>query len=736
MGLFTSQHSRILTASIIFICNLVHPHAQEDDLCPPSSKPVIIQSTVNNGDKRTHISADEAKVDSENLTSFTGKVKAVQNSKLLTADSVKYDRRTEDFEATGNVTFSTGSLQFEGDSASINLKTNKGIISNTHYFTGTVNGRGKAEQIVIENENRLVLNNAIYTTCPPDAETWQLNADKITLDKSTNQGTARNMVLEISNIPVMYLPYIRFPIGDERMSGFLFPGIGVSSEHGTEITIPYYWNIAPAMDATITPHNMTDRGLMLETEFRYLTETSKGTISLDLLPDDNRYNADRERFVWQHIGAPGEGWSTTVDYNYVSDLDYLDDFSGSLTTTSVTHLNRKGALNYNSENFIFSGVAQDHQNISGEEPYKRLPQLKFDTRISKDDQDLRYDIMTELVNFDHKDQSKIIGERLKLSPFISYDINRDAGFFQPKLSVHHIQYNLDNITLPAQPRSPEVTVPIFSLDMGLFLERDTEVAGIPLLHTLEPRLFYLYAPYHDQSDLPVFDTALTTFSNSLLFSENRFSGNDRVGDANQLTTALTTRFYRRDDGFELFSATLGQIIYFRNREVVLPGQSVETDERSSYLGAVSFNPHRYWRLNGNIQWEPETDHTEVGNARIQYTPGKGRVVNMDYRFRRNELRTQGLSMAWRINPRWQIFGGHLYDLENEHSLEEFLGARYDDCCWAVRIVGKKLFDKLEGTNPRFENAIFVEFELKGLSSLGSRKDIDTVLENGILGYSE
>ena len=732
--------TRQLAAISITLFSILPAQAQEAGLCPPSSQPALIQPEQTKqkpGDQRTYISADEAKVDSENVTTFSGKVKANQENKQLNADHVTYDRRSQDFEATGNVTFSTGEMQFQGDSASLNLETNQGVVKNTTYYTGTVNGRGRADQIIIENENRLVLDNASYTTCPPEKEAWRFTADEIKLDKSTRQGTASNMVLEISDIPVMYLPYVRFPIGDDRLSGFLFPSIGISNKHGTEISLPYYWNIHPQMDATIEPRNMTKRGLMLETELRYLTKGSNGNFTVEYLPDDKLYGEDRDKFAWQHSGDSNAGWSTSVNYSSVSDVDYISDFGGTLSTSTQTHLEQKGTLNYNSNYFLFSGVLQDYQNLSGEEPYKRLPQLKLDTRFSNPQNNFNYDLTSELVSFDHSDQSKVIGERLKVSPFVSYDFVKDAGFFKPKLSVNYLEYNLDNPALPTQSETPSVTVPIFSIDSGIFLERDTEIAGSSLLHTLEPRLFYLYAPYRDQSELPVFDTALTTFSSSSLFSENRFSGNDRIGDANQLTAALTTRFYRKQDGNELFNATIGQIFYFDDRQVTLPGQPIETDTRSSYIGGLGFYPHRYWRFSGDIQWSPTQKNTEVGNARIQYTPGKGRVVNMDYRFRRNELRTQGLNLAWRFNPAWQAFGGHLYDLQNDHVLEQFLGFRYDSCCWAVRLVGKKLFDRLETSGElRFENAIFLEFELKGLSSLGSRRDIDTTLENGILGYSE
>ncbi len=714
------------------------PAEQENsELCPPSPRAdKQARPEVDPEDKQTHISADEAKVDSENLTIFRGNVKVRQGNRFLDADNIQYDRQTEIFTAEGKVTYSVDDIYLKGSNANMNMKDNKGSLENADYYTGSVKGRGQAKIIIIENDKRFRMEEATYTTCPPDKEAWRLNASSIILDKSTRQGSASNAVIEIADIPVLYLPYIRFPLGEERMSGLLFPAIAVTETNGTEISIPYYWNIAPNMDSTITLHNMTERGVMLENEFRYLTESTNGNIDFNYLPDDKKFSEDRKKFTWLHSGTPAAGWSTSVDYNYVSDTEYLDDFSGSLATSSVTHLNRKGTLSYNSESFLFSTLVQEYQNLTGSEPYRRVPQLQFDTRFSNEEKKLNYDLVSEYVNFDHTNDSQIVGTRIKISPFLSYTIKEDAGFFMPKLSYHHIQYALDNITSPTQAKNPSADVPVFSLDTGIFLERDTEIAGTKLLHTLEPRLFYLYAPYKDQSSLPNFDTGLTSFSETLLFSENRFSGNDRVGDANRLTTSLTTRFYRQQDGTELFSATLGQIIYFRDREVILPGGVTETSDRSNYIGLLNFNPHRNWRLNSDIQWDPETKHTEVGNSRIQYNSGNGHIFNIDYRYRRNELRSRGISTAWRINPRWQVFAGNQYDIKNEHTQEEFFGIRYDDCCWGLRILATKKFDKLEGTNPRFEHAVFIELELKGLSSLGSRKKIETVLENGILGYSE
>jgi LPS-assembly protein len=727
----------LLVLSSLALNNPLLAAEDSSQLCPANflanqPKPIPRETE----DERVYISSDSATVDSESVTVFEGSVKAKQANRILEADIVRYDRISEDVDATGNIAFSTDEIRITGDAIHLNLEREQGTVDNAQYFTSSVNGRGIADKITLISKTEVELDQASFTTCPPEGEAWALRADTINLNNQTRQGTADNVLLEIAHMPVLYLPYIRFPIGDERMSGFLYPGFGTSNRHGTEVSLPYYWNIAPNMDATINPNYMSKRGVLLETEFRYLTENNQGVFEFTYLPDDKVFGDDRDLIAWNHQGTPAAGWSTAVDYKRVSDTEYLDDFAPSLGTASVTHLNRTGRLDYNHEYFLFSSLVQNYQNISGTEPYQRLPQITLNSRFTNQDNQLNYDINSELVYFEHKDDSKITGQRLKLVPYLSYPFQTEAGFFVPKVSVHHLQYNLEDLASPTDDDSPSVTVPVTSIDMGIFLERDTEIAGKKLLHTLEPRLFYLYAPEKSQDNFPVFDTALTTFSQSLLFSENRFSGNDRIADANQLTTALTTRFYQQDNGAELFNATLGQIIYFQDRTVTLPGGQVQTSDRSSYLGSVYFAPNPRLKINGDIQWDPETRHTEFANSRISYQADQGKVINYDYRFTRNSIRSQGISFAWRINPRWQMIGGHQYDMQNDRRLENFLGFRYDSCCWAIRLIGHEKFDRLEGTELLYDDAIYLELELKGLSSLGARKEIDTLIENGILGYSE
>ena len=725
----------LLSISTTLIAAGVNP-----ELCPSgfiNNESTFIPTTTN--DQRVFISADSASVDSDAVTVFEGTVRAQQANRLLEADYVRYDRNTEAITAKGNIVYSvvtpTINTKLSGDTIEYNVITSKGTVHNTEYFTGSVNGRGRAQTIHIKSDKEFEMDSATYTTCPPDDQSWELYGSNISIDNESRQGSATNVVVSVASVPVFYFPYLRFPIGEQRLSGLLYPGITVSNRHGTEISIPYYWNIAPNLDTTITLRNMTRRGLMLENEFRYLTDQSTGVIEINYLPNDKVFDDDRKQYIWSHTGAPSAGWSTSVDYKFVGDTQYIDDFSDTLASSSVTHLKREGVLAYNHQNFEFNALLQNYQNITGVQPYERVPQLTLNSRFTNEANKLNYDVKSEYVRFAHEDETQLIGERLVINPFISYPIESDPGFFIPQLSVHHLQYNLDQLVQPTDEATPSATVPVFSTDMGVFFERDMDFAGTKLLHTLEPQLFYLYAPKVDQSSLPVFDTALTTFSSSLFYSQNRFSGNDRIGDANQLTASVATRFFRQDTGNEVFNAMVGQIIYFRDREIILPGGVVDTTDRSSYIASLSFNPTSRINLSSEFIVDSELEHTSVTNSRLSYKVASDTIINYDYRFRRNELRTQGLSFAWRINPRWQVFGGHESDLENDHRLENFFGLRYDDCCWGLRIVGHEYFDKLVGTNPRYESAVWLELELKGLSSLGSRKKIDTLLEDGILGYS-
>ncbi len=748
----------LVTAAMLLVS--IVTHAAEDPLkdekreqraalCPPGFVTPLIK-TKNNSDLSTKVDADQAQVDSNQVTTFSGTVKIQQGDTNIEADTIRYDRRTEDFTAKGHVLFTDDIWRFEGHDAQFNLKTNTGIINDGAYTNQETLLRGDAKQVELLGKNKLQLTEATFTSCPKEDVAWKLSASTITLDNTIHQGYAHNVTLEFMSVPFFYLPYMRFPLGEDRLSGFLYPGFGTSKRNGNEFNIPYYWNIAPNYDATINPHLISKRGWMLETEFRYLTEKSRGKLDVNYLANDKLFADDRSRIIWNHEGAPEAGWSTLITYNGVSDTQYLSDFSNSLANSSITHLDRRGELTYNATLYEFAIQAQDYQTITGSEPYKRLPQLNVASRFNNQDNTFNYDVKSELVRYEHLDPGKDVGTRFRLNPFVSYPLRDTPGFFIPKIAVHYIQYNLERGTTtppadPALPDAPHLAIPVYSIDSGVYLERETRWADVPILHTLEPRLFYLYVPYKDQTTLPNFDTAPSTFNDLAMFSENRFSGGDRIGDANQLTAAVSTRFYRQDNGHELFAATAGELFYFSSRQVTsATGQNIDTTPRSSLFGTVSISPDQYWRLRGDVQWNTEQSHTEIGNTRLQYKPDKDSIINLEYRFSRNTsdtidntIRTFGASTAWRFNPRWRVLAGHQFDVQNDHKLENFFGIQYDSCCWGIRLIARERFDKLDiNNNLVFDQAIYLTLELKGLSSIGQQSETRSLLETQIYGYTE
>lgn len=680
---------------------------------------------------QTQLQADEADMSGKTSTRFSGSVVIQRGDQRIEADQAEYFHNTEDFDAEGKIRFFDKNLIVEGQKAQMNLKNNQGIIDHAQYRSLTKNARGGAEKLHIKPEY-LVLENGSYTSCRPGATDWELTASEITLNNKTHQGTATNVVVDFKGVPFFYLPYMRFPIGDQRLSGILYPGFGTSDEHGTEFSIPYYWNIAPNYDATITPHTMSKRGAMLETEFRYLQEKSSGQILFNYLEDDKLYGQDRRQLGWDHRGTVGEGWSTSVSYKEVGDPDYLTDFGGSLGNISTTHLKQIASLNYNTPGWLFTGLVQNYQTLQGTAPYRRLPQLRLSSRFAERDNQLNFNVSSEWVRFDHSDENKLLADRFNLQSVLEFPMRSNAFFFVPKITGQYTRYQLNKNAVSTETE-PDRSIPIYSLDTGVFLERDTSFGDTPLLQTFEPRLFYVYSPYRDQDELPVFDSGLKTFSFNTLFLENRFSSVDRVGDTKQLAAVLTTRFQHQLTGAELFSASIGQVRYFEDRLVTLPGASPATSTDSSYVARITAHPARGWSFSSDMQWDPQDKRTEYSTNRLQYRASDV-ILNLGYRYRENALETRDTSFIWRINPRWRILAGNQYDLRNQRHLETVYGLDYNSCCWGVRLLLREYYNG--AADDDYEQGIYLSLELKGLSNFGQSEQSRTILQKAIPGYRE
>ncbi|WP_275097678.1 LPS-assembly protein LptD [Sedimenticola hydrogenitrophicus] len=692
-------------------------------------------------DTSTRIEADAADLyRSEDRAEFSGNVQVEQGNERLEADHVTYLKGSNTLDAEGNVYLEQPGLRVTGSEMHYNLNTQQGSAEQAEFRLTDPLARGNAGTAEILNPDQSRYSDVRYTTCPPGNSDWQVEAEEIEIDQASGVGVARHAKLRFKGVPFIYLPYATFPIDDRRKSGFLPPSIGSSENSGADASIPYYFNIAPNLDATFTPRIMGKRGILLGGEFRYLTEHNKGEVRAELLPSDSERgpgeNSTRGALNMLLNGTPAPRWSYDINLNYVSDNDYLEDLGTSLAATSAQHQERRGDIQYFGDGWSFLGRVQQFQTIDdaialNDRPYSRLPQLLLNLEKPDQAMGLTYHLRSEYVHFGHSSDSKVKGERFDMQPGISLPLRRPWGFTTPKLSLRHTRYSLENQT-PGASDNPSRTLPTLSLDSGLYFDRGGRWFGNAITHTLEPRLFYLYTPKEDQGDLPDFDTGALDFSFANLFRENRFSGVDKVGDANQLTTALTTRGLSSASGEELFRASIGQIFYFRDREVQLNSSGAVTQEDSSSIVAeVATRLSREWRMQAGLQWNPHAsgNETEKGAFGVHYLDERRRILNLTYRYTNGSIEQTDLSARWPITHRLHAVGRWNYSLLHETSMETFAGVEYESCCWVSRFVVRDYRTDADGEG---NLALFLQLELKGLTSLGDK--IDQFLERGILGY--
>ncbi|MGH6635267.1 MAG: LPS-assembly protein LptD [Gammaproteobacteria bacterium] len=712
-------------------------------LCP--AEPALPEKPVIDAKQREAgsiaVNADEAEVVEEGVSTFSGNVQVSQFDQAMQANRVNYDTKQDVITAGGNVRYWDNTLFWAGEKASLERPKDLAWGEHGRYRLLNRRGRGAARLIKVETKNDITrLEDVDYTTCPGEIPAWKLAAKDIKLDHDVDRGRAWHIFLHLRNVPVLYLPYLTFPISDKRKTGLLPPTFGNSSNSGADFRIPYYWNIAPDQDATFTPRILSDRGVLLGAQYRYLTHSGDGQFDLEFLPGDNERAGDDRAAVGVTLNQPfGSGRGTaTVDYNWVSDKEYVEDFGTSLSLTSERYLLQRGAASYAGGTWSVFGQVLNYQSIdaslpSASEPYKILPQVVFGYSPLGGNRRLNAYLVTDTTYFEREDS--VTGARLDLAPVLSFPMRSAGTFLVPSLRVRHTQYFLED---PRQQFNDRVerTLPLFSIDSGLVLERDFRFGRAGLLHTLEPRLFYLYVPESGQEDIPVFDTGEYDISYFSLFRDNRFIGLDRIGDANQFSLGLTSRLVGRNSGWEYFRASIGQQYFLTDREVQLPGQPIEDNTVSPFIAEFAARLPSGWSAIYDLQWDPAGDAIEKSAARIRYQSEEGKIVYAAYRFRRDQfdrtefdLEQTDVSARWPITPNWSILGRWNFSLANSETLEAVGGVEYNDCCWGVRAVFRRFLRNTEG---EFDNAFFVQIELKGLAGLG--RGTTTFLKRSIPGY--
>lgn len=706
----------------------------------------------------------------------------MQREAIIQAARGRYDRNAQIFTLEENIRIRQPGMLLTGQTASVDQNSGRSEITDASYVLHDIAARGNAAIIVYTDEAGIVtIDNGVYTRCEPGDNSWAVAGSRIVLNQETGRGTARNVTLRVADVPVAYLPWVSFPINDERATGFLAPVIGNTRDGGFDIAAPYYLNLAPNYDATITPRIQFERGVMLGVEARHRGYRSEQQIEFTYLPDDKLYEPSQLN-VPTYDGPPvpdrwwldydlraglGRGWSASVDYSVVSDEDYFQDFGNNgLNLTTQSYLYRDARLNYRGRHWDFQAAAQGYQIIDPSvqpqsEPYRMLPRLNLQgdyvlptgIEVALDSEFVVFDrsLSSRGVSQEMIDRGALVtGQRLSLTPSISFPWSNAYSFVTPTLKYKYAQWQLEDQAV-GTPKDPSRGIASASLDAGLFFERDIQLFGTNYQQTLEPRLYYLYNEYEDQSTIPLFDSSELTFSFNQLFRDDRFSGQDRVGDANQLTLAVTSRLYDQS-GREKARASVGQIQYFEDRRVTLDRTpemlALGRQASSALVSELSWQLDAAWQARSYIEYNHHDRKLVVGNFLFQYQSDINHILNFGYRFRDlpNPIAPNGLdrrikqtdiSGIWPLNERWGLIGRWNYDIGNKRNLETIAGVQYSNCCWNLRLIARQWIDNdaLYYGVKDDNSGIFVQFELKGLGSvLGG--NVSGILNNGIIGYRD
>ncbi len=762
--------------------------------------------------------ADSAEFPEVGPTHLKGHVHLIQGNSQLFADKAILHRNPnkgglDTAEAEGHVRLIEPGLRVDGTEGFLNKTEDKEIIDNASYRLYDRHGRGMAKRITVRSNTRMQLDDATYTTCAPYQNTWHLKAKRIRLNKTTGRGRALHAKLYVKGIPIFYAPYLDFPIDDRRQTGFLYPGFNYTNTSGFELSTPFYWNMAPNYDSTLTPRYLWKRGLEMNGLFRYLSRHSIGEVEGTILPNDKAYqnfqkeklkkhplfldkdprvlglkgNANRTYLRLKHTTNFNPNWGTNIHYQKAGDDNYFADFGSTLDQAATTQLLQQGELLYRDPYWSNAIRFKQYQTLhpfigpAAADIYRQIPQITLVNTYLDLPCGLQWGISSDLTRFKHKRdpftwQPFTTGDRFQMRPSLSLPFIAPGWFVKPR-----IQWDFLGETLSLSPtlqkfqhtKKPTRTVPMFDIDSGLIFERTVNILKAPYIQTLEPRAYYLRVPFRDQNNLPIFDTSPSAFDYNQLYRDNRFAGLDRVGDANQLTLGVTTRFLTGKTGVERFSVSGGQIYYFEDRKVSTcnPKQFPECHKlenpdfnkhRSNFAATTRYQAQEAWSAIAGLEWNPYRKKYDKRSFNIQYRPHELDVLNLGFQHLRINpaqinpitgkpvpLYQTDVSFAWRLSEEWRILGRWHYDIKNHLSNTLLAGIEHQGCCTAVRLsvirflkpnflFGNNLPTARTPSTPNAKNiniyntGIQLQFVFKGFGSVG-QKGIQSTLTS-IPGY--
>ncbi len=686
------------------------------------------------------VHADYSEVFDKEITSFYGNVNMRRADQQIKAEMASYDSVSETMDAQGDVYYQEDELALYSDSIMLKLNSDEARLRNALFISPAGPVRGRASAVYRDSRTLSRYHDASFTSCRPGNQDWVIHAERLKMNKKTGQGSAKNAWLELKGVPVLYTPYISFPLDDRRVSGFLPPSFGSTEKNGFDLEIPFYWNIAPNFDATITPRYMTKRGGMIRGQLRYLTDISAGKLGLEVLPFDTI--RDETRFSGSFQAKSDFGWGVTsnVDLNYVSDDDYFNELNNALGFSDTRHVRSLADFRFNRSWISLLARMEHYQTIdrsiaSANLPYQKYPQIQLNLNHAFEELPLPISVALDTEYSYFFRSSRVSGHRVNIKPSVSFPYETPGFFVTPKFSVQHTEYMLEEQTA-GQPDDISRTLPIMSLDSGLFFEKEL---GQSFVHTIEPRLFYLYIPHQDQDDIPLFDTSLYDFNINSLFRENRFNGLDRVQDANQLSLVLTSRLIDQENGRERLKLSVGEIFYFRDRKVGLSSGATDSDSFSNFIAELGGQLTDSFSFSTALQWNPDASEFTRGQAQLRYRDLPDRIFNLSYRYRRDDpdqpvnIEQTDASFRWPLFDNWYGVGRWQYSFNFNQTTESFLGLERESCCWRFRVVGRRFVNSIsDSTEARAENGVFIQLEFKGLASFGDK--VDEFLEKNLNGY--
>jgi LPS-assembly protein len=719
----------------------LRPEAALRPYSPPGDLPLPV-----------YVEADRIEGNSEQAIELTGEVELRRRGQAVFADWMLYDVPDEEVYAIGNVRLYQRGNVLQGTKARINLDKDVGFVDEPRYSIAQTGGYGEGTRLNLEGPGQLTFENANYTTCGPSSQDWVFESRTLSLDRDAETGVARNATFYFKGAPLAYTPYIEFPLVGERKSGFLTPIFGTSQSTGFEVTAPYYWNIAPNRDYTFYPRFMSDRGILLGNEVRYLEPGFQGIARGEYLPYDQKLGTDRWAYSWRHNQTFSPEWTGFVGLQRVSDNTYFRDLSNRVGLTSLVNVPSEAWVRYASGWWNVLGRVQTWQTLQDPKapvvpPYRQLPQIVFSGTQLDVVSGADANVVGSFNYFSAPLNEQVEGSRFIIYPSVSLPIQNAYSFITPKVGVNFTQYSLNQPEIALNPEltdqsSVSRTLPIASVDSGLIFERDTTMPfqDRAVIQTLEPRIYYLYIPSNtEQNRFPVFDTALATYNFPQLFAENQFVGGDRINNANQLTTAVSSRLLDPQDGSEIIRAAIGNRYYFARQEVTLPGVPASSTNASNFLALLSGRINPFW--SGDVSWEYSSNTSSTARlyGNVRYQAGPGHVVNLGYRYiqaqpglntaANQETSQVELSAQWPLTSNLTVLSRVNYSLAGGELLEGIAGFEYTTACWAIRAVAQKFVTSATTSNTLF----FAQFELTGISSVGS--SFFNILNRYIPGYS-